>query len=133
MKVGMHTLDAIKARLLITDTCWLWLGPITPSGYGRTSFEGRIEYVHRVMYEAAYGSILNGRELDHLCHVPRCANPDHLEAVTHRENMRRGWNANTRKIECARGHAFTEANTYIRKNGSRQCRACKKNDAYLYR
>lgn len=30
-------------------------------------------------------------ELDHLCRRPACCNPDHLEPVTHRTNMRRAY------------------------------------------
>jgi len=29
-------------------------------------------------------------EIDHLCGNPACVNPDHLEAVSHAENVRRG-------------------------------------------
>lgn len=31
-----------------------------------------------------------GLELDHLCRQRDCVNPQHLEAVTHSENTRRG-------------------------------------------
>ena len=48
-------------------------------------------YVHRVVYEAAVGPILG--ELDHVwsagCRHKDCHNPDHLEDVTHEENVRR--------------------------------------------
>jgi hypothetical protein len=50
---------------------------------------GRTVYVHRYLYLLAKGPIPSGLELDHLCGNKRCCNPDHLEAVTHRENMRR--------------------------------------------
>jgi hypothetical protein len=43
-----------------------------------------------VYYEAQYGPVPSGMELDHLCRVKACVNPDHLEPVTHAENMRRG-------------------------------------------
>jgi hypothetical protein len=29
--------------------------------------------------------------LNHLCQTPSCVNPNHLEAVAHSENVRRGW------------------------------------------
>jgi hypothetical protein len=37
-----------------------------------------------------YGSIPDGLELDHLCRVTSCVNPDHIEPVTSAENTRRG-------------------------------------------
>jgi len=57
----------------------------------------------------------------------RCVNPDHLEPVTLQENNRRGNSTsaiNARKVECVRGHAFDEANTYVRAAGNRLCRRC---------
>jgi len=50
---------------------------------------GRTVYVHRYLYPLAKGPIPPDLELDHLCGNKRCCNPDHLEAVTHGENMRR--------------------------------------------
>lgn len=51
---------------------------------------GRRVMVHRVSYETFIGPIPKGLEIDHLCRVKVCANPEHLEAVTHQENVRRG-------------------------------------------
>ncbi len=45
---------------------------------------------HRWFYEQAKGPIPDGLSIDHLCRVPPCVNPDHLEAVSHTENVRRG-------------------------------------------
>jgi len=65
--------------------CWVWMGTITESGYGRH----RNKRVHKVFYEREKGPVPKGMELDHLCRVRNCVNPDHLEVVTHTENMRR--------------------------------------------
>jgi len=43
------------------------------------------------MYEYFKGPVPDGLELDHLCRVRSCCNPDHLEPVTHKENIRRGF------------------------------------------
>lgn len=104
--------------------CWLWTGLLADNGYGR--FGKR--YVHQVAYERWVGPIPDGMELDHLCRVRHCANPAHLEAVTHRENDLRSPHTpaavNARKTHCIRGHAFDEANTRVTPDGRRQCRAC---------
>lgn len=74
--------------------CWLWLGAINSDGYGRmrdprTSY-GRMMQAHRFFYEQVRSPIPEGLQLDHLCRVRRCVNPEHLEPVTSRENVRRG-------------------------------------------
>lgn len=72
--------------------CHIWLGAKTPAGYGRTTNEGKEVYVHRMAYEMVHGPIPPGYEIDHLCRNPSCFNPNHLEAVTHAENVRRSKN-----------------------------------------
>lgn len=42
------------------------------------------------------------------------------------EPTARGCAHNAAKTHCKRGHPFDEANTYIRKDGSRFCRACER-------
>lgn len=69
--------------------CWIWQGACDTQGYGLTSLERRRMQAHRRYYELSVGPIPTGAELDHLCHVRACVRPDHLEPVTHAENMRR--------------------------------------------
>jgi hypothetical protein len=73
--------------------CWVWQGALC-KGYGRVYVGGgRAEFkarnAHTVEWEKINGPVPEGLELDHLCSVPACVNPAHLEAVTHGENMRR--------------------------------------------
>lgn len=70
--------------------CWIFRGYIHESGYGRLKVGGRLRYAHVVSYEARFGPIPKGLDLDHLCQVKPCINPDHGEPVTHTENVRRG-------------------------------------------
>ena len=114
------------AKVNKTDTCWLWIGAKT-EGYGLLSVEGRNVLAYRLSYELVVGSIPAGLTLDHLCRVPACVNPAHLEPVTMRENILRGIGPaarRARQTHCIHGHPFDEANTRIRKNGTRQCRRC---------
>lgn len=104
-----------------TETCWLWTGSRNRHGYGRVSVEGRTIDAHRALWEMLNGPVPTGLELDHLCRVRACVNPDHLEPVTHAENMRR---ANLSHIGCRRGHAPTPENVYVSPQGRRNCRAC---------
>ena len=107
--------------------CWIWLGATTPNSggrlYGTFYLAGKTLYAHRYSYEQQYGSIPDGLEIDHLCRVPLCVNPDHLEAVTHAVNMRRGIQVSA--LRCRRGHVYNELNTKVR-DGARVCIACTK-------
>lgn len=72
--------------------CWLWNRKRWVTGYGMKSVNhsGSVA-AHRWLYEREVGPIPEGLELDHLCFNPPCVNPDHMEPVTHTENMRRQW------------------------------------------
>lgn len=70
--------------------CWDWGRARDGAGYGAIWYEGRVQGAHRWVYEQLVGPIAKGLDLDHLCRNPRCVNPDHLEPVTHAENIRRG-------------------------------------------
>ena len=71
--------------------CWIWTGAKTELGRGviRLSRQRSNGFVHKVAWELLNGPVPDGLELDHLCRVPLCVNPAHLEPVTHQENMRR--------------------------------------------
>ena len=123
----------VRARLhrllkLQPSGCLVWQGTKNDHGYGQITWMGQLTYVHRLMYESYIGPIPDGLELDHLCRVPSCANPAHLEAVPHKVNSLRGVSPRAmqaRQTHCIHGHAFDAHNTYIRKEGARQCRQCK--------
>lgn len=75
--------------------CWAWNLSISPAGYGQMKQNGRNMMAHRVYYERLHGPLPKCTaplwlELDHLCRLPRCVNPDHLELVTRSINQRRG-------------------------------------------
>src|SRR6266700_441189 len=127
--------ETIRARLLskvqyADSGCWMWTG-CTVRGYGQMRLKGQRIYTHRASYMIFKGSIPEGMVIDHLCRTPECINPNHLEAVTNKENLLRG-EAPTIKIHrlgyCARGHEINNMNTYINpKTGWIQhCRICER-------
>jgi len=90
-------IDRLLERIVIDDAgCWLWLGALKANGYGQITTGSKRDgsqtkrYTHRVAYEHFRGPIAEGLTIDHLCRVRRCANPWHLEPVTHAENCARG-------------------------------------------
>lgn len=131
MYIGRKRQD-IKERFLSkvqkTSTCWIWLAhSIGYYGSFRIGHD-KIAGAHRVSYEIFKGEIPFGMEVDHLCRNKLCVNPEHLEAVTHKENVYRGINpmaVNKRKTHCKYGHEFTEDNLDKRTEGWRACRKCR--------
>jgi hypothetical protein len=88
-------------------------------GYGRIHVKG-YPLAHRAVYETFVEAVPEGLELDHLCRNTGCVNPDHLEPVTHAENMRRGVWPNRSKTHCPRGHLYDYF--YQQERGCRTCR-----------
>lgn len=119
-----------------TDGCWLWTSRLDKSGYGQFKVGNKNFTAHKISFELSKGKVPDGLELDHLCRVRHCINPDHLEPVTKRENCLRGISfaaINAAKTMCANGHELTKENTYIRPNGHRDCRACIRSRSRQYK
>lgn len=70
--------------------CWLWSGYRDRNGYARiyNRDRGRIEWAHRYSYETHVGPLAPGMEIDHMCQVVACVNPEHLQQLTHAEHVR---------------------------------------------
>lgn len=119
------------AKVRKSDLCWEWVGALDSCGYGMVRNNLKSRKAHRVSYEWLVGPVPDGLEIDHLCRNRACVRPDHLEAVTHLENMSRGDAGKYLAVRerCNAGHPFDKENTYIRADGGgRACRACRMND-----
>jgi hypothetical protein len=119
------------------DVCWLWGASLMGLGYAQ--FWDPYEYKpclgHVFAYKAFVGPIPDGLHLDHLCRVRHCVNPAHLEPVTHAENVLRGEGisaVNARKTHCKHGHPLSGENLYLRPDGGRQCRECRRQASLRY-
>ena len=108
--------------------CWLWLGGTSNGSYGNLHIKGtdNFVYAHRFSYELHKGAIPPELEIDHLCRNTLRVNPDHLEAVTRRENVLRGRcpaAMQARQTHCKNGHLLSGDNIYA-SGRKRICKVC---------
>ena len=73
-----------------TGDCWEWTSSRTRKGYGGFRAVSGWASAHRWAYEHLVGPIPPGLQIDHLCRVRHCVNPDHMEPVTNQVNQLRG-------------------------------------------
>ena len=110
--------------------CWVWKGGTNGTGYGQFRLNGQRVLTHRISYMIRNGVIAKGLEIDHLCRIKLCYNPDHLEAVTHKVNVMRGelHKVNGDKTHCRYGHRYDISNTKYQKRKAggfaRHCKQC---------
>ena len=116
--------DRFRAKFVKDASgCWLWQAAKHPDGYGLFHLPAprRMVRAHRFAWENYHSRpVPEGMQLDHLCRVPACVNPDHLELVTSRENTLRGigpTSANAKKQTCPRGHAYSGKRSWRRRCG----------------
>ena len=124
----IHILPELTAKFEANHTkgkgCWLWTGAVTGYARDRGSLAMNINGVRysygapRYSYSLYVGTIPEGLEMDHLCKVPICVNPEHLEAVTPYENKSR---EAARQTHCKRGHIRTPENLIY----GVKCNSCK--------
>lgn len=126
--------DQLAAALSRPDAtepgeCWTWGGTHIADGYGHVQFGGRVQLVHRIAAESAYGPIGEGLVVDHLCRNRECFRPSHLRICTPRENtmadgsmaLAAKWASRT---HCEKGHPLSGDNLVTTTESRRRCRVC---------
>ena len=112
------------------DECWRYSNQRNKNGYALIELVGiGSRGAHRVSFFLTHGYWpIVAR---HTCDNRSCVNPAHILDGSQADNMRdmdekgRRRNRFSGQTHCKHGHEFTAENTYIDRNGYRNCRACK--------
>ena len=118
--------------------CWLWTAAVDAKGYGRI-FNGltpagnkRPVIATHVAWDLFVGTDRAGLNVLHRCDTPSCVAPHHLFLGSKKDNttdmMTKGRGKFRPDLKdrdrCKNGHEFTDENTSIRRDGSRNCKTC---------
>ena len=129
--------EILLQRRNIVGECWLYTGHKV-KGYGRISYLGKDERVHRLAAMIWLGYDLND-DLHEICHERNCPNkacfrPEHIRMDTRSGNVQdsialgtfvKPNNRNEEKTHCKYGHEYTPENTRLNR-GHRYCRECER-------
>ena len=113
---------------------------LNDNGYGYMKVDGKRWRTHRWVVAQIDGEeAIEGKVVLHLCNEPSCYRYDHLKIGTQSENNKQAYDEGRRsrsapwltayqraKTHCVQGHEYTTENTYIKPNGNRSCKACKR-------
>jgi len=128
------TMARFWAKTVVTSRgCIEWVGAVRQNGYGAAWINRRLMVPHRVSATWAHGIPLPvDKDVDHLCRNRKCVNPQHLEVVTRRENIKRGTSRAAATIQafdaegqCAHGHDLTADRAWVSTLEGRTCRLCR--------
>jgi hypothetical protein len=125
--------DRLRQRGSVTATgCWEWTGARTKWGYGRISWHGHVERVHRVVASLVLGlELTDERVVCHRCDNPPCYNPAHLFVGTLSDNtqdmLAKGRaKAGAKPSErCKNGHLMEEARIWRGRFKAPRCGVCR--------
>lgn len=94
---------------VVTGTrCWVWTGATRSDGYGVFRSGGKNTYVHRFSYTLTNG--ISPHPVDHRCGLRSCVRPDHLRAVTPKQNSENRRGAQNRSASGVRGVCWDKTN-----------------------
>lgn len=105
--IPRHTLRPTSMEVDFESGCWLWTGAKARNGYGKV----RATTAHRHLYTRLKGAVRDGYDLDHLCRVRSCVNPNHLQETTRSENALRGAKTRLTRAQVAAIRSSTVENT----------------------
>lgn len=77
-----------KVAIKSENECWEYRGTKGRKGHGLFTISSKSGGAHRYAYEYTFGSIPEGKQINHRCDNPPCCNPRHLYVGTQQDNVR---------------------------------------------
>jgi hypothetical protein len=77
-----------KSTVVDANGCWVWQKSTCGAGYGQLTVNKKYWMAHRYSYAATNGTLSSSDVIRHICHNPKCCNPDHLLAGSHADNWK---------------------------------------------
>jgi len=91
------------------DSCWLWVGGISGSGYGNTRTKGKNMTAHRLSYIIHFGEIPSNKMVLHRCDNKLCVNPNHLFIGTANDNIQDMISKSRDNYKTLKGKKFSDS------------------------
>jgi len=112
-------IDKFLSKIILSKNCWIWGGFVNNHGYGVFCCNYEDVAAHRFSFMLFKRHLRKSLSVDHLCSIRKCVNPEHLDLVNIKENLKRA--INSRKA-CKRGHKYAEGPYKI--GEGRACMTC---------
>ena len=121
--------EILLSHRRIIDGHWIYDGTLTQKGYALLQLGSRVDgtrrksFAHREAYKIWIGKIPKGWHVHHKCNHKDCFNPRHLKAKSASKHQK---DHHAPGNKCKRGHELIGDNVYVRSNGTRMCRKCRR-------
>jgi hypothetical protein len=126
--IPLSVAGSFVQRITVTPKCWYWLFDKPTTYRGVAHYNKRSIPVHRLSYLIFNGELPAGKEIHHVCEIPNCVNPEHLQALTPEDHSKITGNmlrVKFRKDCCKYGHPRDTTEQHITKAGKRLCKLCR--------
>lgn len=101
--------------------CWIWLKSCNSAGYGQLTENKKYWLAHRYAYTCFVNELKDVDILRHMCHKPRCCNPEHLLVGTHKDNWQDSREVHLEASKSLRGLWSIDGKTYSTLREAQKC------------